>query len=384
MDGSAQLATSMTHAAEFSLRWATAGDAVPMHFGEMDYGCDPEVLTAIQDRLRLPLLYPPPTKSSPVSETVAGHYRESHGLDIPREAFWFASGALAQNAQVMSALVGPGDVVLCRYPMFPYLLEVIRNTGATARPLPSGPRGQLSLEALEAALTPETKAIYLVNPHNPTGESYSPSDLQSIADAAVRSKVWVVSNELHSRLTFQGRHTPFAQLSAAAAQASITLSGASKSHNLAGIGGSFAFSHNLDLLERVRRHAGHAISEASSVQQVAMTAAYRHDSPWLVDVRRRIRSIHSLMTGALSSELPTLRVTQAKSTYFLWMDLRSLIGDADAVTVLRSQCGILACSGLDFGVDPSFARLTIAVEEPVAELALKRLVSGLRTLPGAS
>ncbi|MCX5071086.1 pyridoxal phosphate-dependent aminotransferase [Streptomyces sp. NBC_00513] len=359
-----------------SYKWTMYPGKIPLSFGDMDFDPDPRVLDAIQERMKWPLAYPPPHRSSGVAKRIGDYYLDHYGLHIPSDSLWLGTGCLSQSFHVLRSLAAQGDEVLYWSPAFKHIRSAIEASGATPVPLDAGPA--ISHTSLEEAITPRTRAVYLVNPHNPTGRSYSRPELEAVRDVAERHGLVVVTNELHSRLVLDGQHVPFASLGGTAAELSITLSGASKSHNLAAVGGSFAFSHSSVLLGKVMADSAHYCQEATGLQQAALSAAYDGDSPWLLDARDRLRQARDHLISALHTGLPRLKIRVPQATYFIWADFSAYLSAGESAhQVLDEQCGVIAAAGESFGAPPTWARLSYSLTDDVLARAARLIIAGL-------
>ncbi|MEV7089480.1 pyridoxal phosphate-dependent aminotransferase [Streptomyces sp. NPDC093085] len=361
----------------YSYKWQMYPGLIPLCHGDMDFDSDPKVIEAVLSRLSWPLTYPPPYRVSGVATTLSHYYRDAHGLTVPEDAFWLGAGCLSQSYQVFASLLSPGDEVLYWKPAFKHVPGAVEAAGGIPVPVPAVDR-ELVREDLERLRGPATRAVYLVNPHNPTGKVFTTAELCTVSEFAAAHNLVVVSNELHARLVWEGGHTPFATVDEAAPQLSITLSGASKSHNLAGIGGAFAFSLNRMLLESVCRPAMHLCPEATSVQQAALAAAYGGDSPWLRETRGRLRSARDYVCRELRTKLPGVVLSPPQGTYFLWVDFQSCLRPGEnAAEVLRRDCGVTSGAGPDFGGTASQARLSFTAQEDLLRQAVRQITDGL-------
>ncbi|GGL54843.1 aminotransferase class I/II-fold pyridoxal phosphate-dependent enzyme [Planomonospora parontospora] len=362
----------------YSYKWTMHPGTIPLNFGDMDYAPDPAIVAAITERLAWPLAYPPPYTVSGVASVLAAYYQRRHGLSLPAEAFWLATGCLTQSYHVLASLVGAGDEVLYWTPAFFHIPSAITAAGAVPVPAPLPSDRDLTRADIEPLISPATRVIYLVNPHNPTGKVYTAPELRAICEVAADHDLVVVSNELHSRVILDGEHQPFAALSPTAAQISITLSGASKSHNLAGLGGAFAFSANAELLRRAHEPARHRCPAATGLQQAALATAYADDSPWLRATTQRIKTARDLACATLKHQLPQLGFPIPSGTYFLWVDFAPYLRRGEsAVDALRERCAITAKAGTAFGGKESQARLSLATQKEILRQALTQMVQGL-------
>jgi cystathionine beta-lyase len=360
----------------FSGKWWDAGADLPLNYGDTDWMPDPEISRAIEDRLAHPLAYPPSYTSSGVAAGLVEYYRRTHGLDLPAAAFWLGSSCLSQSYHVFAHLTGPGDEVLYWSPAYLHMPRSISTAGAIPVALPAEKR--ITEKLLAEHASDRTRAIYLVNPHNPTGKVYSRAELQVLARFAQERDLLVISNELHSRLVLDGAHVPFAALGDDAANRCITLSGASKSHNLAGLGGSFAFSADVERLQDIRRSGIYRIPEATSLQQAALVAAYREDTPWFQKMLATLRRVRDACCDHIRTELPLARLEVPAATFFLWADFSAYLGDSsDIATEIRQRCGLVVGPGPSFGGTPAQVRLSLSLDEDLTHRAMRQLSAGL-------
>lgn len=145
----------------------------------------------------------------------------------------FLSGA--QNALFTASLclAGPGDEVIALEPLYPSYPATLEVSGARmVRVRTCAEQGfRLDLSALEAAITPRTRAIFFATPNNPSGVIFSQTDLDGISRLAQRHALWVVSDEVYAGLAPDGR---VPSLAAMLPEQVVTLGSLSKSHAMPG------------------------------------------------------------------------------------------------------------------------------------------------------
>lgn len=135
----------------------------------------------------------------------------------------------------LRALLNPGDEVIFVEPCYVSYLPCIRFAGGVPVPISTeGADGfRVPIPAIEAAITPKTKAILLCYPSNPTGATQSRADLQAIVDLAIAHDLYLISDEIYDRLTYVGEHVCVASL-AGARERTVLLNGFSKSYAMTG------------------------------------------------------------------------------------------------------------------------------------------------------
>ncbi|HZJ10654.1 MAG TPA: aminotransferase class I/II-fold pyridoxal phosphate-dependent enzyme [Trueperaceae bacterium] len=156
--------------------------------------------------------------SEPESQRiVAASLRERRGMPFESEDVLMTNGAFAALAVSLCALLDPGDeVIYVSPPWFFYEAMIIAYGGVPVRVDIDRATLDLDLDAIEAAITPRTKAIIINSPHNPTGKIYPPSTLEGLATLLENASerhgrpIYLLSDEAYSRILFDGRtyHSP--------------------------------------------------------------------------------------------------------------------------------------------------------------------------------
>lgn len=158
--------------------------------------------------------YPPMLGLPELRAAVAHHYRATQDLDLSPEEVVVTSGATEALAAAILALVSPGDEVILLQPLYDAYLPLVQRAGGTARLVRlTPPDWVIAREALEAAITPATKAIILCNPLNPSASMASADELVLLAEVCVAHDLIAISDEVWEHVVFDGaRHRPLMAL----------------------------------------------------------------------------------------------------------------------------------------------------------------------------
>lgn len=349
---------------------------IPLDVADMDFGLDPAIASALRRAVSRPLVYPPSYVNNGTGATLSRFYERRYGLYVAPAEFWLVSSCVAASYLLLDSVLTPGDEVIYFAPSYHHVRDSIRSARGVPIPLDvSTYVGDADHAALEHSLSPSTRAIYLCNPHNPTGTVFGEEDLAHIAGVAADRDLVLLSNELHSRVMFEGSHVPIAGLSADARKRTVTLAGPTKSHNISGLGVAFAFMADNGAWRRAPERIGARMTVPKTVQQAALTAAYGGDSAWFTRMVRYLRQNRDTAVAGLSSEKSGIMVNAPQATYFLWLDLGARALDTDAATQLERECGVRLMSGYEFGADGQrWARMTLATERWLVEEAVLRLI----------
>jgi aspartate aminotransferase len=156
--------------------------------------------------------------SEPASrKAVARSLTARTGLDWDPEDVFMTNGGFAALAVTFRAILEPDDeVIFLSPPWFFYELLILAADGVPVRVPLRAPAFDIDLAALEAAITPRTRAVLVNTPHNPTGRVYPETALRDLArvlnaaSARTGRRIFLVSDEPYNRLVFDGRrfHSP--------------------------------------------------------------------------------------------------------------------------------------------------------------------------------
>ena len=312
---------------------------------------------------------------------IARQHVERCGQLVAAENVIVTSGAQNALYSVTQCLCETGDEVLVPEPMYLTYEASIRASGATLVPVPvdADNNFRIDLAALQAAITPRTRAIYLATPCNPTGVVMRLEELQTIAKLAQAHDLWVVSDEVYAELTFEQPHVSIAALPGMA-ERTVTISSLSKSHAMAGwrlgwvVGPVALIDHMANLLlcmlygipGFVQEAALEAIAQRGVVVP-AMRAEYRK--------RRDI-------AFKLLSDVPGLHCRLAEAGMFMLVDIRDTgLSANDFTWGLFRQTGVSVLDAQAFGPTArGFLRLGFVVGEERLSEACQRIASYVNTV----
>ncbi|MDR5868538.1 MalY/PatB family protein [Halomonas koreensis] len=366
-----------------SQKWHRYGeDILPLWVADMDFRSPPAVIEALHARVDHGVfgygLVPDGLRRA-LCDWSAEHY----GWAIePGWQLWLP-GVVPALHMASLALTEPGEGVLTVTPIYPPFLQVAERTGrlpqqAAMRP-PQAPGGEwrLDLEALEAAITSETRLLLWCQPHNPTGRVWRTEELDGLAALVERHDLIVVSDELHCDLLLDegARHRPLAAAYPALAERILTLWAPSKTFNLAGLTAACAIIPDAGMRRRYAALAKGLQPDGNVLGLVAAEAAYRHGEPWRQALLETLRGHRARLEERIAG-WPGVTLAWPAATYLAWLDLRQAPALRDAGNspqrALLERAGVALSDGADFGW-PGFVRLNFGTTATQLEAALDRL-----------
>ncbi|SMD09864.1 pyridoxal phosphate-dependent aminotransferase [Sporomusa malonica] len=218
-------------------RLKSAGrNIISFAIGEPDFDTPDNIkqagIKAIQDNFTH---YSPSAGILPLRDAIVKYISATRSIQVNHDEVVVTPGGKPIIYYVLHALVDPGDEVIYPNPGFPIYESVIRFTGGVPVPAPILEEKDFSLDTaeLEKLITPKTKLIILNSPHNPTGGMLTAQDLKTIAELACRHNLWVLSDEIYSRITYAGTFASICSLPGMQ-EKTIILDGFSKTYAMTG------------------------------------------------------------------------------------------------------------------------------------------------------
>ena len=174
--------------------------------GEPDFPTPDHIVEAAVVAARDPKnhRYSPAGGLPELKEAIAAKTARDSGLEIDPSQVLVTNGGKHAVANAFAALLDPGDEVLLPAPYWTTYPEPIKLAGGIPVELHTdeGTGFRVSVEQLEAARTPRTKALVFVSPSNPTGAVYPRDEVEAIGRWAVEHGIWVVTDEIYEHLTY--------------------------------------------------------------------------------------------------------------------------------------------------------------------------------------
>ena len=299
---------------------AAGEDVIVLSVGDPDLNTPGPVVDKAIERLRArDTHYTESVGRAPLRDAIAAAHTERTGQSVAADNVIFVNGA--QNGLFVSSLLvaAPGDEVITFDPMYATYPATLQVSGAALVrvPAPASRNFHPDLAALEAAITPRTRAMFVVTPSNPSGVVLNESEVEGIARLAERHGLWVVSDEVYAG-TAEGGRVP--SLGARLPEQCLTVSSLSKTHAMTGwrcgwVVGPTSFIHHADLLAQCMTYG-----LPGFIQDAALTAlGMRTEAE--ASIRALCRQRRDAFYGALQG-LPAVRLHRPDAGMFMLLDVR--------------------------------------------------------------
>lgn len=317
---------------------------------------------------------------------LAAKYTARSGRAIGTEQILCLPGTQTALFAILSALVEHGDEVLTGDPMYATYESVIAATGARMVSVPLRPEHGFRMQAADvvAALTPQSRVLFLNTPHNPTGAVLTPADIAALGEVARAHDLWILSDEVYEEMVFPGATfvSPLSQ--ADLADRVIVAASISKTHAAPGfrsgwcVGPAEFAARLLPLAESMLFGNQPFIADMTALAVSAPSTV----APGMV---ARF-SARAARLGALLNGVAGLRVNQPEAGMFALLDVRATgLDGVQFCNRLLEEQGVATMPGESFGTSlGGWVRLSLTQPDEVMEKAAGRIAEFARSIRGQS
>jgi cysteine-S-conjugate beta-lyase len=378
-----------------SLKWSRYGEEIlPLWVADMDFPAPEPVRQALHAAIDHGVFgYEMPSQR--LAATVAARLERLYGWAVGPETVVATPGIVAGFKAAARAACQPGEGVLVQPPVYRPFLELPAHTGTVGLFAPLRQvnelhtvRYEIDWPAFEAGVNSKgarTAMFLLCQPHNPTGQIYSRTELERMAEVCLRHGAPVIcSDEIHSELLLGGaRHVPVATVGSEVARRTITLVSPSKTFNLVGLFCGFAIIPDAELRGRYRRVLEELALHVNSLGLIAAEVAFSGAcESWLEALRAYLTANRDYVVKFVSEELAGVRVTVPQGTYLAWLDFGDLVRAGrvvpEAHDFLLRRAKVALNPGADFGPGGEhFVRLNFGCPRATLKEALRRIKESL-------
>lgn len=306
-----------------SYKWDTPEEenVLPMWVADMDFRTAPAIIDALQKRVEHGIFgYTKVPKT--YYDAVVRWFESRHRWQIDPRWIIYTSGVVPALSAIIKALTAPGDKVIVQTPAYNCFYSSIRNDGCELSAnnlIYRDGRYMIDFDDLAAkAADPKAKILLLCNPHNPVGRVWTPEELRHIGDICLRNGVFVVADEIHCELTYEGHdYTPFASLSERFQQNSTTCVSPSKAFNLAGLQIANIIAVDDDVRRRIDRAINiNEVCDVNPFGVIATITAYNGGGEWLDALRKYLRGNYEYLCHFFAERLPQYPRIAARRNLF--------------------------------------------------------------------
>ncbi len=364
---------------------AAGEDVLGFGAGEPDFPTPPAIVEAAIAAARDPKnhKYSPAAGLPELREAIAVKTKRDRGFDCTGSQVLVTNGGKHAVFTAFAVLCDPGDEVIVPAPYWTTYPEAITLAGGVPKIVDTSEETgfQVTIEQLEAAYTPRTKALLFVSPDNPSGAVCPPEQVEAIGRWAVDRGIWVITDEIYEHLTYgDARFVSMPTVVPELADHCLILNGVAKTYAMTGWRVGWMIGPN-DVVKAATNFQSHTTSNVANVSQRAALAAVSGDLSAVATMREAFARRAGAMHAALN-DIPGVSCLPPQGAFYCYPNVKGLlgreIGGRTCTTTLEladhvlSEAKVAFVPGEAFGT-PGYARFSFALSDDAAAEGIARI-----------
>jgi aspartate/methionine/tyrosine aminotransferase len=356
-------------------------DIVHLEIGEPDFDTPKNIKEAAVKALNSGYTHYTPSAGMPeLRQAVADYISKTRKLDVKPEEVVITPGGKPIMFFSILALVNPGDEVMYPNPGFPIYESMINFVGAKPVPIPLKEQSEFGLDAeyVKKMITKKTKMIILNSPENPTGGVVTREQLKVVADSiSARNDVFVLSDEIYSRIIYEGRHESITQFPGMKDK-TILLDGFSKTYAMTGWRLGYGVMRK-DLAEKIAQLMTNSNSCTCAFTQLAGVEALTGPQKEPERMDEEFRKRREVIVPGLNN-IEGITCKKPHGAFYVFPNITGTGMDSRTLQDhLLNNAGVAALAGTSFGkYGEGYLRLSFANSVENIKKALDRIAKAVK------
>jgi aspartate/methionine/tyrosine aminotransferase len=302
-----------------------------------------------------------PTPGLPdLRDAIVAKTKRDSNYEITADQVLVTNGGKQAVYQAFATIVDVGDEVLLPSPYWTTYPECIQLAGGKAVEVFADETQNylVTVEQLEAARTPKTKALLFCSPSNPTGSVYSVEQVKAIGEWALKNNIWIIADEIYEHLLYDGATAPsMPVLVPGLADTTIILNGVPKTYAMTGWRVGWMIGPK-DVIKAATNLQSHLTSNVSNVSQRAAIAALTGDLAAVHKMGEAFNRRRKLIVSLLN-EIPGFSCPTPTGAFYVYPSVKGVLGktirgktpttSAELATLILEEVEVAAVPGEAFG-----------------------------------
>jgi aspartate/methionine/tyrosine aminotransferase len=293
-------------------------------------------------------------------DAIVAKTKRDSNYEITADQVLVTNGGKQSVYQAFASIIDPGDEVLLPSPYWTTYPECVKLAGGVSVEIFADETQNylVSVEQLEAARTPKTKALLFCSPSNPTGSVYSVEQVKAIGEWAVKNNIWVISDEIYEHLLYDGASAPSMPVVVPElADTCIIINGVAKTYAMTGWRVGWMIGPK-DVIKAATNLQSHLSSNVSNVSQRAAIAALNGNLDAVHKMGEAFNRRRKLIVGLLN-EIPGFVCPTPTGAFYVYPSVKGVLGktirgktpttSAELATLLLEEVEVAAVPGEAFG-----------------------------------
>lgn len=356
-------------------------DVVNLAGGEPDFDTPAHIKQAAVAAIQEGFTKYTPTAGTPeLRAAVATSLSTDLGVAYQPSEVVVTNGAKQALYNALQVLCQPGDEVLIPSPYWVSYPEMVTMAGGTPVfvKTSAADRFRLTVDAVERAVTAKTRLLLLNSPSNPTGSVMPKSLLLSLADFVTRRGLFVISDEIYDKLSYDEPHASIAACGPALKAQTLVVNGVSKAYAMTGWRIGYAAGPQ-PVVDAMIKLQDHATSNPSSISQRAALAGLTGDAATITAMAKEFKARRDLLVELLR-EVPGLTCVPPQGAFYAFCDIAAsgLTSTVFAERLLTER-HVAVIPGAGFGWD-THIRISFCNSRDALQAGIRRLREFVTTL----
>jgi len=359
--------------------------------GEPDFGTPKFILDAAKEAIDKGLTkYTPVAGILQLKQAICRKFKQDNQLSYEPDQIIVSNGAKHSLYNIFQAILNPGDEVLIPSPYWLSYPEMVRMADGVPVFIESkeSKKFKPSPEDISKSITKRTKALIINSPNNPTGSTYSETELRQIAEVSVANNLLVISDEIYEELLYDdAKHHSIASFGKEIYDLTLTVNGMSKSYAMTGwrIGYVAAGREIIDIMTNIQSHS---TSNPNSIAQYAACAALNGTKEEVCRMRDEFGARRDYMVERIN-KMPLVSCVLPKGAFYVMMNIHRLFGSSINGKKITGSLGfsealldmakVAVVPGIVFGAE-GYVRLSYATSLKNITKGLDRIMSFIELL----
>ena len=389
------ISPSMTLAIDAKAReMKTRGeDVIGFGAGEPDFNTPERIkqagISAIENN---ETRYTPVGGTDLLKEAIITKLERDSGLVYEKNQILASCGAKHSFYNLAQVLWQAGDEVIIPAPYWVSFPEMVTLSGAKPVIVNTDAASdfKITAEQIDKAVTPNTRAIVINSPSNPTGSAYDKDELEKLAECALRHGLLIISDEIYEQIVFDGfHHTSIASISKEVQKQCVVINGVSKSYAMTGWRIGYMASGDPEIVKQVSKLQGQSTSNPCAISQAASIEALTGPLDEIHAMVREFEKRRDIIVERLT-QIPGVSCRKPTGSFYSFPDFsgvygkkdmkgKVLKGSLDFSDYLLSAEKVAIVPGIAFGAD-AHARLAFAMSLEKIEEGTHRIKEAVSKL----
>ena len=302
-----------------------------------------------------------PTPGLPdLRDAIVAKTKRDSNYEITADQVLVTNGGKQAVYQAFATIIEAGDEVLLPSPYWTTYPECIKLAGGTAVEVFADETQNylVTVEQLEAARTPKTKALLFGSPSNPTGSVYSVEQVKAIGEWALKNNIWIIADEIYEHLLYDGATAPSMPVVVPGlADTTIIINGVAKTYAMTGWRVGWMIGPK-DVIKAATNLQSHLTSNVSNVSQRAAIAAVTGDLAAVHKMGEAFNRRRKLIVSLLN-EIPGFSCPTPTGAFYVYPSVKGVLGktirgktpttSAELATLILDEVEVAAVPGEAFG-----------------------------------